>query len=342
MSSSDTEIDAPPVDSDATEIMLPTTSSGPSRPRCHPNPLLDGYWSEVRLFKEAHLDDAFKCASWMVDVGLLITPNCRIHRKPRQLAMRSDASVPVFWCGSCRDRVSALTGTIFAEARLPLGKALMLVLSFAHGLSYQDAARACVFQREDSPVANSTVSHYYSLLREILIGSADQIAAGGGPQIGGPGMIVQVDEALVGRRKFNVGRGLRESWIFGMVDEAGQLRMEICPGGKRDRKTLTTILEKHVCPGSIIHSDGWAGYARLDELGFTHSRVNHKQEFIAADGTHTQRIESLWRSMRRGLTPGGKRHDDLADYLVEYMWRRECARGNRDPFASLILLIKNN
>lgn len=125
-----------------------------------------------------------------------------------------------------------------------------------------------------------------------------------------------------------------------MIDEAGQVRMEVCSQGRKDAGTLGKMLSTHVRRGSIIHSDGWADYTRLEELGFKHSRVNHSVEFVAEDGTHTRRIESQWRAMRRRLTPGGKRHADLGNYLVEYLWRRDCARSNRDSFESIVMLMR--
>lgn len=84
----------------------------------------------------------------------------------------------------------------------------MLVLCFAHGRTYDDAARACTPGPEDDLPSHSTIARYYSRLREILVDEVSRITSGKDGQIGGKGMIVQVDEALVGRRKYNVGRVL--------------------------------------------------------------------------------------------------------------------------------------
>ena len=56
----------------------------------------------------------------------------------------------------------------------------------------------------------------------------------------------------------------------------------------------------------------------MDSLGYVHSTVCHRREFVAADGTHTQRIESQWRSMRRRFSPGGLRREEVAEHLVEW------------------------
>lgn len=65
--------------------------------------------------------------------------------------------------------------------------------------------------------------------------------------------------------------------------------MEICP--KQNADTLLPTIQKHCLPGSMIHTDGWPAYCGLKSLGFDHAHVNHKAEFVAPDGTHTQRIE---------------------------------------------------
>ena len=114
--------------------------------------------------------------------------------------------------------------------------------------------------------------------------------------------------------------------------------MEVCE--QRDKITLHGIIQKHVHRGSIIHSDGWRAYQGLEKYGYQHSTVNHKEEFVAQDGAHTQRIESNWRNMRRRLSQGGKPHDDLAEYMIEYMWMRKCKKQNKDPFAELVKAVR--
>ena len=76
--------------------------------------------------------------------------------------------------------------------------------------------------------------------------------------LGGPGHVVQIDESLVARRKYNHGRHLRNQWVFGLqlVDvHSGIGIIRLVPN--RDRATLLPIIQEVVLPGNTIHSDYW-------------------------------------------------------------------------------------
>ena len=50
--------------------------------------------------------------------------------------------------------------------------------------------------------------------------------------------------------------------------ESKECFLEECPGNKRDRKTLETLIVKRIRPGTRILTDGWSGYRRLEHLGW--------------------------------------------------------------------------
>jgi len=141
------------------------------------------------------------------------------------------------------------------------------------------------------------------------------------PKIGGPGVVVQIDESLFrGRRKNMTGRLLlgdrgRDArrrnygnrvdgpWIVGMIDSNKNVRLFFV----RDRSanTLLHLIRSVVLPGSIIHTDGWGGYYRVGqgewpdgEAAYGHQIVNHSVEFVSAEGAHTQAIERVWTDIK--------------------------------------------
>ena len=301
---------------------------------------LDGHWGPARLFAEAGLGDPRQVRDWCMGVGLLRGQSvCRRHRELRTLRERSGRDGSFWYCRKCDKQVAITKDSIFEDANLPPAKLVMLALSYAHGDSYVSTARNCIFSREDGLVPNSTIARWFEYFREIVLEKCLSSGLEHGGMVGGPGVVVQIDEAQIGRRKYNRGRVYEDTWVFGAIDDHGKLRLEICD--KRNKVTLHSLVQKHVHPGSVIHSDSWKAYNGLDKLGYAHSTVNHSKEFVAEDGTHTQRIEAQWRAVRRYFCPGGRRHANMADYLVEYMWRRKCLVKGTDPFKSLIMMLKS-
>ena len=113
--------------------------------------------------------------------------------------------------------------------------------------------------------------------------------------------------------------------MFGLVQrDTGDFRLEICPGNKRDSRTLLALIEKHVEPGTTIFTDCWRAYNGLTELGFPHYTVNHSKHFVDPDtGTHTQMIESHWRALKRRITRGGIKKGYLMEHFGEHIFMKD-------------------
>lgn len=297
---------------------------------------LPGPWGPIRLFREARLDDENGTLEWIKEHGLIYSSmDCRSHRIPRKHYSRTDGH-QVWYCHKCDNRVTIFKDSIFEHSRLPIGKVLMIVYCFANRLDYEETRRTLIFDHSEELVADSTIAYWFDLLRDILVDTLGEHQ--NTAKIGGPGKIVQVDEALIGRRKYNRGRLVPGTWVVGLIDKDGAIRLEVAP--RRDAGTLQDIIERHAEPGSIIHTDGWKGYIGTTDKGFQHRTVNHSEEFVAEDGTHTQRIESQWRALRRYFHQGGKRHDSIPTVLAEYTWRRTCLFEESDCFVKLLHLLR--
>lgn len=60
-----------------------------------------------------------------------------------------------------------------------------------------------------------------------------------------------------------------------IADGSEDFRLVVCPGNVRDAATLIPIILENVEVGSIIHTDAWKAYSRLNDHGFEHHVVNH-------------------------------------------------------------------
>jgi hypothetical protein len=68
-------------------------------------------------------------------------------------------------------------------------------------------------------------------------------------------------------------------------------------------------------------SDCWRGYNGLEDAGYQHLTVNHSKYYVdPITGAHTQQIESNWRAMKRRLSRGGIRQEDLGLHFGEFLW----------------------
>ncbi|CAG4934580.1 unnamed protein product [Colias eurytheme] len=58
-------------------------------------------------------------------------------------------------------------------------------------------------------------------------------------------------------------------------------------------------------------------------------------ESTQSDGTHTQRIESQWRGLKKAFRQEHNK-GDFTDWLIEYSYRRKIRINHRDPFEELL------
>ncbi|XP_071575579.1 uncharacterized protein [Temnothorax nylanderi] len=139
-------------------------------------------------------------------------------------------------------------------------------------------------------LSEPSVIDWVSFCREVCIYWAKKNST----KLGGPNKIVEIDEAKIGKRKYNRGRIIEGKWIFG--------------GYKR---------------GTTIMSDCWRSYNCLNNEGFQHLTVNHSMNFVDPDtGAHTQHIERVWREVRANIPRYGTRTSHLVGYLAEYLFKR--------------------
>ena len=97
------------------------------------------------------------------------------------------------------------------------------------------------------------------------------------PLLLGHNHAVQIDESLFGGRcKHHRGDHSKhtQSWVFGIVEEITGLNV-LWMVDDRKQRTLMHLIQEHIVPGATVKSDGWASYAKLDEKGYNHLKVNH-------------------------------------------------------------------
>jgi transposase-like protein len=140
-----------------------------------------------------------------------------------------------------------------------------------------------------SGCSSRTVCSFTGYFRQLAADSLDAEDC----TIGGPGIIIEVDESKMGKRKYHRGHRVDGVWLVGGIERTEEKKVFIARVEDRSAETLLALLSRHVLPGSIIYSDMWRGYSRIEEcLGLEHHTVNHSVEFITSEGVHTNTIEA--------------------------------------------------
>lgn len=107
---------------------------------------------------------------------------------------------------------------------------------------------------------------------------------------------------------------------------------------KGDEQTLLPIIQKWIEPGTIIVSDWWKAYSKLETHGYEYRTVNHSVEFVNKDGNHTNKIEGHWSHAKCKLPKFGIRKHLFSTYLAEFIWRY--MHRNEDLFSVFLNDVK--
>ena len=191
---------------------------------------------------------------------------------------------------------------------------MKLLYYYSNDITNQD------FLIKEIKVTSKTIVDWKNFIRDVYCNYFLNYSS----KIGGPHIIVQIDESLICKRKYNVGRILanQDQWIVGGIDEIGNIFMKITE--KRNQATLEAIITANVEAGSIIWSDCWAGYRNLDSVGYLHEVLNHSNEFVSSQGVHTNRIESIWGACKRKFhSIRNKKPKLIQSYMAEYVFKKK-------------------
>lgn len=222
----------------------------------------------------------------------------------------------------CGGELSMKRGTFFAKSNLQCNKIMLLAYLWLNKVP----TRSMILM---SGMSSKTVCAFTGHFRQLVADSLDEEQC----TIGGPGIVVEIDESKLGKRKYNTGHRVDGVWVFGGIERTPEKKVFMAKVANRNQETLLEAINRFIRPGSIIFSDMWRGYINLEAiLGMEHRVVNHSREFVAEDGTHTNSIEGSWCGLKI-LIPKRNRTKNIDDYLWEYVWRKQHAQ---DLWASFI------
>lgn len=237
----------------------------------------------------------------------------------------------LFQCSNCYTRLSIRAGGAFALSRLELHSIISIITCFCLDRDVTETGRL-------SGCGRDVIISWFKRLRR----SCGSFLQDSFTKLGSrtEGHIVEIDETLISKRKYNRGRIKRQQWMFGAI-ERGTNNFIIKKISSRGQAELKRVILETITEGATINSDMWSSYMFIfgsTDSTYSHFSVNHTQNFVNPEtGAHTQCIESLW-SRLKGTLKKKKQYSSryLEEYIDEYCFR---AKLEKDSFLMFKILL---
>ena len=219
----------------------------------------------------------------------------------------------VRYCRNCNSHFSIYHGTILTRAHIDPPTFLALVYCWINCYSLENTISESHFNKK-------TATNYFYSFRDSVV---TELTEGEQPVFGGQDLNVEIDETQISRRKYQRGRLFLSVLVFGGICcETKEAFAIVVP--ERTAPTLLKEIPNHITLGSIIHSDSWSSYSKIEEIdgkNYTHFWVNHSKNFINPEnGSHTQSVERMWRDLKVKKTSScGISSNDADGYVLEYI-----------------------
>jgi transposase-like protein len=142
----------------------------------------------------------------------------------------------------------------------------------------------------------------------------------GGQYILSAVVIIEIDEAKFGKRKFNKGHRVDGVWVLGMVERTEKRRIILVVVDNRTKETLQSKIIGHVSNRSLVFTDCFKSYKNISVHFKEHRTVNHSKYFKnPVDGTHTNTIEGCWYAVKANIPNRNRTSTTIGLYLFRFM-----------------------
>jgi transposase len=112
--------------------------------------------------------------------------------------------------------------------------------------------------------------------------------------------VLEADESYFGpqRVRGKVGRGCGgKTIVFGLLKRGDKVYTAIVPNA--GKAALQAVIRGRASLSSVVHTDGWAGYHGLVDLGFDkHFRIQHQDSQFAQQTNHIKWNRKLLESQQ--------------------------------------------
>lgn len=218
----------------------------------------------------------------------------------------------LFECRQCGFQTSVTAGTVFQDTKKPLR---LWFRAMWHVTSQKYGANALGLQRTLGLGSYRTAWAWLQKLRRAMVRPGRDRLSG----------IIEVDESYVGGQKpGKSGRGAYGKalvLIAAQVEGARVGRVRLGVIADASGASLEPAIQEAVEPAATIRTDGWPGYSRLGERGYTHEVVRREATVGEDLLPHCHLIASLLKRWLLGMHQGAVSKEHLEYYLDEFTFR---------------------
>ncbi len=261
--------------------------------------------------------------------GEVVCPFCESTGVTR---MGGKTQAGMFLCNVCRQKFTVRTGTVMERSHVPLHKWLLathLMAASKKGMSAKQMERML-------GVTYKTAWFLCHRIREAM----DEANSPHEP-LGGPGKVVESDEAFVGgiKRKRLSGKVAAKKKIVTLIDrEAGRARSFHIT--HIDHTNIRAALVTNAHRSSHLRTDDARFYNGIGSEFASHKTTIHSnREFSRGDGHHSNTAENFFSILKRGVV-GTYHHwsaTHIHRYLAEFDMRYSTKTNSDSERAALIL-----
>ena len=133
--------------------------------------------------------------------------------------------------------------------------------------------------------------------------------------------------------------------VFGMIERGGLVVLHLLANVKQ--KTIEPFIKDTIASGTLVYTDEYSIYARLERWGYAHKSVNHGRGEYARDEdgdgfceVYVNTMEGFWSLVRSWLRPHrGISQEKLPLYLGFFEFVHNVRRRGKALLGALIELL---
>lgn len=234
-------------------------------------------------------------------------------------------------CAGCGYQASVTAGTIFENTHKPL---MLWFRAIWWLTSLKTGASALGLQRVLGLGGYKTAWTWLHKLRRAMVRPGRDRLSGR----------VEVDETYVGAEEKGLrGRKTEKKALIVVAAQedgrrVGRIRMRRIQDASASN--LVPFIKESIEPGSVVHTDGWEGYAGLEKKGYQHevTILARRKEPASELLPRVHHVVGLLKTWLAGTLHGAVSHEHLDYYLDEFTFRfnRRTSRSRGKLFYRMV------